>query len=182
MRRGLVVGRFQPFHKGHLSLVNSIMKECQELIIVVGSAQFNYLYTDPFTASERILMIHGALLESKISAERVYIIPVINDENNATWYARLTTLIPEFHVLYSGNEFVKCLVGTRIPVQIPNFTKKRSYNGTNIRNLIAREKPWNHLVPSSVALLMENVDGIRRIRTLSKVENPVRPKRYPNVR
>jgi hypothetical protein len=29
---------------------------------------------------------------------------------------------------------------------------------------------------------MENVDGIRRIRTLSKVENPVRPKRYPNVR
>jgi len=121
-------------------------------------------------------------LESKISAERVYIIPIINDENNATWYARLTTLVPEFHVLYSGNEFVKCLVGTRIPVQIPNFTKKRTYNGTNIRNLIAREKPWNHLVPSTVALLMENVDGIRRIRTLSKVENPVRPKRYPNVR
>ena len=68
-------------------------------------------------------MIHSALLESKISAERVYIIPVINDENNAMWYTRLTTLIPEFHVLYSGNEFVKCLVGTRVPVQTPNFTK-----------------------------------------------------------
>lgn len=182
MRRGLVVGRFQPFHKGHLWLVNSVIKECQELIIVVGSAQFNYLYTDPFTAGERILMIHTALLESRIPAERVYIIPVINDENNSTWYARLSTLIPEFHVLYSGNEFVKCLVGTRVTIQTPKFAKKRIYNGSNIRNLIAREKPWNHLVPSSVALLIEKADGIRRIQTLSKVENPVRPKTYPNVR
>jgi nicotinamide-nucleotide adenylyltransferase len=182
LRRGLVVGRFQPFHKGHLYLINSVMKECHELIIVVGSAQFNYLYTDPFTAGERILMIHTALLESRIPAERVYIIPVFNDENNSTWYARLSTLIPEFHVLYSGNEFVKCLVGTRVPIQTPIFAKKRTYNGTNIRNLIAREKPWIHLVPSSVALLMEKVDGIRRIQALSKVENPVKPKTYPNIK
>ena len=30
--------------------------------------------------------------------------------------------------------------------------------------------------------LIEKADGIRRIQTLSKVENPVRPKTYPNVR
>ena len=176
------MGRFQPFHKGHLYLVDSVFKDCQELIIVVGSAQFNYLYTDPFTAGERILMIHSALLQSSIPVERCYIIPVINDENNSTWYAHLRSLVPEFHVLYSGNEFVKYLVGTQVQVQSPTFVKKRAYNGTNIRNLIARERPWNQLVPSSVALLIEKVDGIRRIQILSEVEYPVRIKRYPNVR
>lgn len=176
------MGRFQPFHKGHLFLVDSVFKDCQELIIVVGSAQFNYLYTDPFTAGERILMIHSALLHSSIPVERCYIIPVINDENNSTWYAHLRSLVPEFHVLYSGNEFVKYLVGTQVQVQTPTFVKKRVYNGTNIRNLIARKKQWNGLVPPSVALLIEKVDGIRRIQILNMVEYPVRIKRYPNVR
>ena len=61
--RGLMVGRFQPFHNGHLYLSNQILQECDELIIAIGSAQFNYIYKDPFTAGERVLMIHAALLE-----------------------------------------------------------------------------------------------------------------------
>lgn len=176
------MGRFQPFHRGHLYLVDSVLKECQELIMVVGSAQFNYLYTDPFTAGERISMIHSALLESSIPAERCYIIPVINDENNSRWYAHLSSLVPKFHVLYSGNEFVKCLVGTRVRIQTPTFVKKRFYNGTYIRNLIAHEKRWNQLVPPSVAKLIEKVDGVRRIQTLSKVQDSVTVKKYPNVK
>ena len=67
LKRGLMVGRFQPFHKGHLFLVRQILQDCDELIIAIGSAQFNYSYTDPFTAGERIMMIHAALVESKIN-------------------------------------------------------------------------------------------------------------------
>jgi nicotinamide-nucleotide adenylyltransferase len=53
-KRGLVIGRFQPFHNGHLELIKQIMNECEELVVVIGSAQFNYLAKDPFTAGERI--------------------------------------------------------------------------------------------------------------------------------
>jgi nicotinamide-nucleotide adenylyltransferase len=153
-----------------------------ELIIAIGSAQFNYIYTDPFTAGERVLMIHSALLKSGIAAERFYIIPIVNDENNSTWYAHLRSLVPEFHVLYTGNEFVKCLVRTAVDIQTPNFERKRTYNGTKIRNLISRELPWCHLVPSSVAILMEKMDGINRIRILSKVKKRNEPMVYPNVK
>ncbi|MEM2947357.1 MAG: adenylyltransferase/cytidyltransferase family protein, partial [Candidatus Bathyarchaeia archaeon] len=38
VKRGLFVGRFQPFHKGHLSVIEDILKEVDELVIVVGSA------------------------------------------------------------------------------------------------------------------------------------------------
>ena len=44
------MGRFQPFHLGHLDLVKQILKESDEIIILVTSAQFNYLEKDPFTA------------------------------------------------------------------------------------------------------------------------------------
>jgi nicotinamide-nucleotide adenylyltransferase len=182
MKRGLVIGRFQPFHLGHLHLTRAVLEDCHELIIAIGSAQFNYLYTDPFTAGERVLMIHSALLESGVAAERFYIIPIVNDENNSTWYAHLRSLVPEFHILYTGNEFVKCLVRTDIHIQTPNFEKKRRYNGTRIRNLISHELAWCHLVPSSVAILMEKMDGVNRIRTLSRVKNQYNPKVYPNVR
>src|ERR671922_1103006 len=99
--RGLMVGRFQPFHNGHLSLAKQILGECDELIIAIGSAQFNYTYKDPFTAGERISMIHAALSESKIDLGRCYIIPVVNDENNARWFAHLKSMVPYFDVLYS---------------------------------------------------------------------------------
>jgi nicotinamide-nucleotide adenylyltransferase len=162
--------------------VENVLEECHELIIAIGSAQFNYIYTDPFTAGERVLMIHSALLKSGIAAERFYIIPIVNDENNSTWYAHLRSLVPEFHVLYTGNEFVKCLVRTAVDIQTPNFERKRTYNGTKIRNLISRELPWCHLVPSSVAILMEKMDGINRIRILSKVKKRNEPMVYPNVK
>ena len=33
--RGLMMGRFQPFHLGHLELVKQILNECDEIIIAL---------------------------------------------------------------------------------------------------------------------------------------------------
>ena len=48
------MGRYQPFHLGHLDLAKQILEECDEVIIAITSSQFNYLQKDPFTAGERI--------------------------------------------------------------------------------------------------------------------------------
>src|SRR5215213_1645315 len=65
-RRGLMLGRFQPFHNGHLALTKQILTECDELVIIIGSAQFNFIDKDPFSAGERLLMIHEGLKEAEI--------------------------------------------------------------------------------------------------------------------
>ncbi|HVD07462.1 MAG TPA: adenylyltransferase/cytidyltransferase family protein, partial [Nitrososphaeraceae archaeon] len=83
--RGLMIGRFQPFHRGHLYLVQQILSECNELVIAIGSSQFNYTFSNPFTAGERIHMIHEALVEENVSLDKVYIIPIPNSENNSIW-------------------------------------------------------------------------------------------------
>jgi len=164
--RGLMVGRFQPFHNGHLYLSNQILQECDELIIAIGSAQFNYIYKDPFTAGERVLMIHAALLESKIDLTRCYVIPIVNDENNARWLAHLRSMVPSFNILYSGNDFVTNLVSQEIKIKKPLFSKKNVYNGTNIRKQMARMQNWKKLVPNAVFRVIEEIGGVTRLKTL----------------
>ena len=169
-RRGLMLGRFQPFHKGHLALAKQILSECDELVIIIGSAQFNFIDKDPFNAGERVLMIHEALKEAGIDLSRCYIIPIVNDENNARWLAYLRSMIPPFDVLYSGNDFVKYLARSQDPgiaIEDPAFAEKDEYNGTNIRHLMQGGKPWEHLVPPAVAKVIQQVGGIARINMLA---------------
>ena len=177
-RRGLMLGRFQPFHKGHLALTKQILSECDELVIIIGSAQFNFIDKDPFSAGERVLMIHEALKEAGIDLSRCYIIPVANDENNARWLAYIRSMVPPFDVLYSGNDFVKYLARSQdssIVIEDPMFAEINEYNGTNIRRLMQEGKPWEHLVPPAVAKVIQQVGGIVRINMLARSDsNPHR--------
>lgn len=177
-RRGLMLGRFQPFHKGHLALTKQILSECDELLIIIGSAQFNFIDKDPFSAGERVLMIHEALKEARIDLSRCYIIPVANDENNARWLAYIRSMVPPFDVLYSGNDFVKYLARSQdssIVIEDPMFAEINEYNGTNIRRLMQEGKPWEHLVPPAVTKVIQQVGGIVRINMLARSDsNPQR--------
>jgi len=183
--RGLMVGRFQPFHNGHLHLARQILKDCNELIIAIGSAQFNYIYKDPFTAGERVLMIHAALASepSDIDLRKCYVIPIVNDENNARWFGHIKSMVPPFHVLYTGNEFVAGLAAREVEIKKPSFLKKEEYNGTNIRKQMAAASSsqqqksdqqtqqkqlqnWKDLVPNAVCTIIEEIEGIKRIEML----------------
>ncbi len=76
LKRGLFVGRFQPFHKGHLNAVKFILKQVEELILVVGSAQHSHDSVNPFTTGERIYMVRLAFKESRIDLNTHIIVPV----------------------------------------------------------------------------------------------------------
>ncbi|HEX6562451.1 MAG TPA: nicotinamide-nucleotide adenylyltransferase [Nitrososphaera sp.] len=175
-RRGLVAGRFQPFHNGHLALAKQALAECDELVIVIGSAQFNFIEKDPFTAGERVLMIRAALAEAGVDLSRCYIIPVANDENNARWLAYLRSQVPPFDVVYSGNDFVGHLARSQdrsLAVRTPEFAKRKEYNGTNIRSLIiaGKKEEWKHLVPPAIAKAIEDVGGVERMKVLARSDS-----------
>ncbi len=106
--RGLMMGRFQPFHLGHLDLVRQILKKCDEVIIAITSSQFNYLEKDPFTAGERIEMIHNSLKKSDVDITRCIVLAIENQFNISTWSTYLKSMLPHFDKVYSGNDYVKC--------------------------------------------------------------------------
>lgn len=170
--RALIIGRFQPFHKGHLELARHILKECDELIIAITSAQFNYIEKDPFTAGERIMMIHEALKEGSVDLRRCYIVPVVNDENNARWVGHLKSFLPTFDVVYTGNAYVAMLMkDSGIKVRDVKFYGREKYNATRIRQLMLQGKNWQELVPKSVAQIIKKIDGVKRIKMISQSES-----------
>ena len=106
------------------------------------------------------------LVESKVDLTKCHIVPVVNDENNARWFGHLKSMVLHFDILYSGNEFVTNLVSGQIEILKPRFSRRKEYNGTNIRKLMSGPHRWKKLVPDSVAGIIEQIDGVSRIRFL----------------
>ncbi len=151
--RGLMMGRFQPFHLGHLDLVRQILKQCDEVVIAITSSQFNYLEKDPFTAGERIEMIHDSLKESNVDLTRCIILALDNQFNIATWSSYLKSMLPQFDRVYSGNDYVKMLLAdSKIKVVKPIFLDRQQYNATKIRSMIISDGEWQNLVPPAISI------------------------------
>jgi len=169
--RGLMIGRFQPPHLGHLELVKQILDECDEVIIALTGSQFNYIEKDPFTSGERIEMIHQSLKENNIDLGKCYIVAIENQFNVSTWASYLKSSLPHFDKVYSGNEYVVMLLhDSGYTVVSPKFLDRKQYNATKIRQMIANDGEWEKLVTSSVVQIIKNINGVSRIKTIFKTE------------
>ncbi len=163
------MGRFQPFHFGHLDLVKKILEQCDDVIIAITSSQFNYLEKDPFTAGERIEMIHESLKESNIDSSRCFIVAIENQFNIATWSSFLESALPHFDKVYSGNDYVKMLLAdSSIDVITPQFLDRLQYNASHIRQMIISDDNWQILVPEAVAKFLQKINGKKRLEVISK--------------
>ena len=164
-----MMGRFQPFHLGHLDLVKQILGQCNEVIIAITSSQFNYLEKDPFTAGERIEMIHNSLKESSLDLNRCFVISIENQFNVATWASYLKSALPDFDKVYSGNDYVSMLLAdSGIEVVKPQFLDRTQYNATKIRLMIISNENWKDSVPNAVYEFLTKINANNRLKVISK--------------
>jgi len=171
VKRGLFVGRFQPFHKGHLEAIKDALKEVDELVIVVGSAQYSHRIDNPFTVGERLVMIHNALKEAKIPNERCWIVPVPDVHVHMMWVAEVLGYTPKFDVVYANEPLTRRLfIEASFKVKPVPFHQREVYSATEIRARMLKKKNWKTLVPRSVAKYIEEIDGIERLQDLSKTD------------
>lgn len=168
------MGRFQPFHLGHLELAKQILVECDEVIIAITSSQFNYLEKDPFTAGERIEMIHNSLKESPLDLTRCFVVSVENQFNVATWASYLKSALPHFDKVYSGNDYVSMLLAdSGMTVVKPEFLDRTQYNATKIRSMIISDENWKDCVPNTVYDFLTKINAKNRLEVISKTDtNP----------
>ncbi len=167
--RGLLVGRMQPIHKGHLDVIKGILGEVDEVVISIGSAQLSHNLKDPFTAGERTMMITKALTEYGIPAASYYITPIQDIACNSLWVAQVEMLTPPFEVVYSGNSLVQRLfIEAGYRVTEPPLFNREIYSGTEVRRRMLMDEDWESLIPKSVVNVIEEVEGIPRLKHLSK--------------
>jgi nicotinamide-nucleotide adenylyltransferase len=171
VRRGLFVGRFQPFHKGHLQVVKEILNEVDELVIVVGSAQYSHRVDNPFTTGERLVMIRKALEEAKIDLNRIWIVPVPDVHIHMVWVAAVEGYTPRFDVVYSNEPLTRRLfIEAGYEVKSIRFHKREVYSATEIRERMLKGENWEELVPKSVAEFIKEIGGVERLKDLTKTD------------
>jgi nicotinamide-nucleotide adenylyltransferase len=166
MRRGFYIGRFQPYHNGHQSVLEHIAYEVDEIVIGIGSAQLSHLADNPFTAGERVLMITRALASLRCP---FYVIPIEDIRRNALWVAHVQSMTPPFDLCYSSNPLVVQLFKEAgITVQSPAMYERETLSGTGIRKRMLNKEPWKTLVPPAVVQVLKEIDGVERLRQISK--------------
>jgi bifunctional NMN adenylyltransferase/nudix hydrolase len=77
------VGRFQPFHSGHLALLKHALELAPQVVMVIGSAFQARTPKNPFSWQERAEMVRLALTTEERS--RVQFLPVRDYYNEARW-------------------------------------------------------------------------------------------------
>lgn len=165
---GVYTGRFQPFHKGHQVVLEKIAEELDEVIVVVGSAQISHTPDNPFTAGERIAMISASLGDLR---RKCYLIPLQDVERNSLWVSHLCSMTPPFDRVFSNNPLVMQLfleAGFEVS-EVPMYQREK-YSGTAIRQLMLEGGDWRSLVPTTVADVIDSLNGVKRLRAVCKTD------------
>ncbi|MHA1144009.1 MAG: nicotinamide-nucleotide adenylyltransferase [Candidatus Helarchaeota archaeon] len=168
MKRGVFIGRFQPLHNGHLEAIKKILKDVDEIIIMIGSSQYSHSFDNPFTAGERIQMIRRAFQEENIDANRYMIIPIADANDNRIWVSHVVSFLPDIDVFYSNNPLVARLLREKgYHVQNFDFIEREVNEGTKIRSAILKgNDEWEKHVPPAIVKEIERIDGINRMKEI----------------
>lgn len=169
MTTGLFVGRFQPFHKGHLATVKFALGKVDQLVIVVGSAQKSNEPRNPFTAGERVSMIKQSLDSEKVEAGRILIIPVPDVDVHSLWIRQVDMLVPKYDVVFANDSFTLMLFRERgVKIVEAPLVDRNEMQATEVRKKMAMDEKWESLVPAAVVRIIKEINGVERIKTIAE--------------
>ncbi len=161
--KALYIGRFQPFHYGHLLLLKHVAGGYDEVIIGIGSSQYHDTVENPFYAEERKTMIERSLDAEGIKNFRIVFISDIHDPPK--WVDHVRSIVSDFDVVLSNNDFTKELFsekGFRVE-ETPVF-KRAQYSGAEIRRRMNQDEDWESLVPKAVVKIIDGIHGVQRVK------------------
>lgn len=162
---GLLIGRFQPFHLGHLDAVKFALSNVDELLIGIGSSNKFNEKRNPFTADERREMIESSLDDTTSKKVRIYYIPDVNDHER--WTYRVDEIVPRYDVVFSNDEFTHTLFGKRgVRVISVPLKQREILSGTDIRVRIKDDQGWAELVPKGTQKVLLKINAKNRLTNL----------------
>ena len=176
MARYIVLGRFQPFHKGHEFLLNrafAISNQNDEMVIAIGSAEKGWQLDNPWTFEERKAMISSWLSENNFTAKLVGI-EDINDPPN--WVAHARQHHGDGILITSDQDTAALYNKANWEVIIVDLSNRDSFEGWRVRQTVlmlstvydddAVESVLIESLPTTVVRWLIDNDAIYRLSTM----------------
>ena len=162
---GLLIGRFQPFHSGHLDAVLFALSRVENLWIGIGSSNKHNEKRNPFTADERREMIVSSIKPSIIDRTSIFNIPDVDDHEK--WTFEIDQIVPKYDIVFTNDEFTKTLFEKHQINVIQVMLKDReNFSGTNIRQLILDDENWQDFVPHGTRKVLDRINATDRLKNL----------------
>ena len=162
---GFLIGRFQPFHLGHLDALRFALSKVDKLWIGLGSSNKPLQKNNPFSAEERKEMILSSIDESMKQKIQIYFIPDL--ENHIKWIELIDTLVPKFDIVFTNDELTRHLYSKRDVEVLPiPFVKRDILSGTNIRDMIISDQTWEDFVPEGTKIFLSKTSAKQRLKNL----------------
>lgn len=159
---GLLIGRFQPFHIGHLFAVKFALSSVDKLWIGIGSSNKSNEKRNPFTADERREMIESSLDYDIRNRVEIYYVPDTGDHER--WTYHIDSIVPKYDMVFSNDDFTLSLYQKRgIKVVPVPLLERNMVSGTNIREMIAANKDWSNLVPQGTKDVLLKIGAKQRL-------------------
>ncbi|MDR1425398.1 MAG: adenylyltransferase/cytidyltransferase family protein [Rickettsiales bacterium] len=164
-KHSFLTGRFQPFHNGHRSLIDKMLRETVNSTIIVGSAQESRTEKNPFNTEERFLMLDNIYGHGK----NIRMFALDNIPNDDEWYGHVLKNIknncfpfgkPE--AFYCGGlEEASWFDKGELAIEILDRKKQIGYfdiSATSIRNMIKNhDDSWKKFIPEENLELVEKL-------------------------
>lgn len=166
---GMVHGRFQPFHTGHLQYVLHAHARCRHLVIGITNPDPTHVRhedanptrsrpgANPYPYWLRQRMVHDALLDERVDPGTFTILPFPIHEPDL-WHHYVPPGVVHLLRVFSGWEEDKLArfeaAGYRTEVVDPGAPKRTT--GTAVRRAVAEDGDWRELVPAATARALED--------------------------
>jgi nicotinamide-nucleotide adenylyltransferase len=169
--RGMVHGRFQPFHTGHLEYLQGAADRCEEVFVGITNPDPDRIKpepsdplrhlpeSNPFTYVERLLMVKAAAADAGIAAERLHVIPFPVNEPEL-WRAYVPEDVVQFIRLFSdwGGTKLERLREAGYEVVVLDEGAAKEISGAEVRQALRDGHGWEQLVPPGVASVLRRLE------------------------
>lgn len=169
---GLVLGRFQPLHLGHMEYLEAAKARCERLVVGITNPDIlslNFHTADPnrsktennpFSYFLRYEMIDLSLRDAGWESHSFAIVPAdIADLDRLGAFLPPQAETTVFITIYDewGEEKVRRLrdLGYIVEVLWRRSMAERLTSGSELRRRMRENESWKHLVPSGVVLRLD---------------------------
>jgi nicotinamide-nucleotide adenylyltransferase len=168
--RGMIHGRFQPFHLGHLEYLQGAAAHCDELWVGITnpdparikpepSDPLRHLpESNPYSYAERLLMVKAAAADVEIE---VHVIPFPVNEPEL-WHAYVPDGVTQFIRRFSewGGTKIERFRAAGYDVVVLDEGAEKEVSGADVRAALREGGDWRALVPPGVAHVLDGLDRV----------------------
>lgn len=185
---GMIHGRFQPFHAGHLEYALAALARCSHLIVGITNPdpstsvpeptdpQRHRPEANPFSFFERQWMVRAALAEAGVAPTRCSVVP-FPIHHPGRWRSYCPPETVQYVRLFSdwGSEKLQRFQAAGWRVEVLDAGAAKRVSGSQVRRKLRTGQNWKACVPPAVAGVLEAIRAEHRLRQAEEGEG-LRPR------